>query len=161
MEKYNLLSTVTDVITRKMELVGYNGCNVTITDAVALLEGEGKDTIIIENCILDSAFVERIKGEGKYEFCIDYKGHTIFTNDNFIQHLIGVSFKPRSIQYYDNFPEAKIDLAKFFLPAIIRPYGVSDINYIYLVRDYSKGIEAIYDSLEKSPHRHVIIESYI
>ena len=52
-------------------------------------------------------------------------------------------------------------MGRVYFPAVIHPYGVSDINYIYLVRDYSKGIEAIYDSLEKSPHGHVIVESYI
>lgn len=161
MEYYYLISTTAESITMKMELLGFTAKLISEEYLSGASAEDNISTIIVEDNMQNKELIDNIKASGKYMYSLEYNGHVIFTDDKFIKHIAENAFKPKKVQYYDNFPEAKMDLAKCYLPAVIRPYGVSDVRFINLAREYGKGIEAIYDSLEKSPHRHVIIESYI
>lgn len=160
MDSYKIVTTKGEKLIRKFELVGFTSKMVSVTEVTDDLLGEGTDTVIIEDSVQNGEILEHVKRSEKYKYVNKYEGHYIFTNDQFVDHLVYVGFKPKSILYFDNFPEARIDLARVFMPVVIRPYGVSDPEYIRLVREYGKGQDAIYDCLERSPYRHIILESY-
>lgn len=160
MDSYKIVTTNGEKLITKFELVGFTSKKVSVTEATDSLLGDESDTVVIENSVLNADILESVKKCGKYKFVNEYEGHQIFTNDQFVAHLIYVGFKPKKIQYFDNFPEAKQEMGRVYFPAVIRPYGVSDPEYIRLVREYGKGQDAIYDCMERSPFRHIILESY-
>jgi hypothetical protein len=160
MDTIIILSENGEKILTKFQLVGFHTKEGSHIDILNELNTTECDTLVIEHSEKNIDTLNSTNNTDKYKFISKYEDHIIYTNDSFIDYLIKVQFKPASVKYFDNFPEAKLELGKTYLPAVIRPYGESEKESIRLIRDYTCGIEAIYDSLEKSAHRHVIIESY-
>jgi hypothetical protein len=71
-----------------------------------------------------------------------------------------MSEKPKGILCFDNYPEAKMALGKVTFPAVIKPYGCDNPEFIYEAEDYGKAINLLYDAFEHSKNGWVAIESY-
>ncbi len=71
-----------------------------------------------------------------------------------------MSEKPKSIQCYDNYPEAKLALGKMSFPVVIKPYECENPQYMYEAEDYGKAAQILYDAFEHSRNGWVVIESY-
>lgn len=71
-----------------------------------------------------------------------------------------MSERPKSILCFDNYPEAKMALGKVTFPVVIKPYENEDPNYKYVVPDYGRAIQVLYDAFEYSRNGWIVIESY-
>ncbi len=59
---------------------------------------------------------------------------------------------------FNNYPEAKAALGKVTYPCMIKPYECNDPHYCYLVEEYGKAIQKLYDAFEHSSNNLVVIE---
>lgn len=155
-----IISNNPNVIMNKLGLAGVAAKEIALDELDKALESRDSIAVVIENVDINMKEMEEREILGMYKFKNVYLEHTILTNDIALAFLIYKGFKADKIQYFDNCPEAKRKLAHCQMPVIIRPYGVSDPIYTFLVREYGKGVEAIYETLEKSPRNHTIIESF-
>lgn len=71
-----------------------------------------------------------------------------------------MSKKPKSIICFDNYPEAKMALGNVTFPALIKPYGCDNPNFIYEATSYGEAVNLLYDAMEHSQNGWVVIESY-
>ena len=71
-----------------------------------------------------------------------------------------MSERPKHIQCFDNYPEAKLALGKVTFPVVIKPYENEDSRFAYVAEDYGKAAQVLYDAFEHSRNGRVVIEMY-
>ena len=160
MDWYYIISNNPNAVMNKLGLAGLMAKEIALDEIDKALESRDSIAVVIENNGQNMKVMEERELHGVYIYNKVYMEHTILTNDIALAFLIDKGFKADKIQYFDNCPEAKRELAQCQMPVVIRPYGMSDPICTFLVREYGKGIEAIYETLEKSPRNHTIIESF-